>query len=220
MKYFYICSWGGCGSTIITKYLKNFGVCFHIHSKRPPNNLTYVGNKLHHEIFTKDYVISDELKNINHTYIEWFSDEEIANEELNNNEYYVLFVFKNPIKSIYSRFLIPDHLNHIKCDHNIKIKDVIEKKNDLYGIKEFYANYTKKNININYDIHCINYELFFDKIEEFNNYFGLDNKPELYPIKKETTYNYGYENELKQIYHNLIDEIESQDFITTIKKKI
>lgn len=35
-KVFYVCSSGGCGSTILFNYLKNFGNVYHIHDRYPP----------------------------------------------------------------------------------------------------------------------------------------------------------------------------------------
>jgi len=65
---YYICSFGGCGSTILFKYLSNFGNVYHIHDRYPPNKLKYVG--------------------CNHTdedvYSEWFNNVEINNNEINN----------------------------------------------------------------------------------------------------------------------------------------
>ena len=42
MRIFYVCSYGGCGSTMLSNYLKNFGIVYHIHSINPPNHLTGV----------------------------------------------------------------------------------------------------------------------------------------------------------------------------------
>ena len=42
-KIFYICSYGGSGSTMLANYLSNFGKVFHIHSRYPPKKLTYTG---------------------------------------------------------------------------------------------------------------------------------------------------------------------------------
>ena len=42
---YYICSSGGCGSTILFNYLSNFGNVYHIHDRYPPNKLQYVGSK-------------------------------------------------------------------------------------------------------------------------------------------------------------------------------
>jgi len=38
---YYICSYGGSGSTILFNYLSHFGNVYHIHDRYPPNNLQY-----------------------------------------------------------------------------------------------------------------------------------------------------------------------------------
>ena len=45
MKVFYVCSWGGCGSKLLCRYLNNFGKAIHIHDPDPPDNLEYIGFK-------------------------------------------------------------------------------------------------------------------------------------------------------------------------------
>lgn len=35
---FYICSYGGCGSTVLFNYLSHFGNVYHIHDRYPPKN--------------------------------------------------------------------------------------------------------------------------------------------------------------------------------------
>ncbi len=45
MKIFYVCSWGGCGSKLLCRYLKNFDKAIHIHDPYPPNKLEYIGFK-------------------------------------------------------------------------------------------------------------------------------------------------------------------------------
>lgn len=45
MKIFYVCSWGGCGSKLLYRYLNKFGKAVHIHDPNPPNELEYIGYK-------------------------------------------------------------------------------------------------------------------------------------------------------------------------------
>ena len=47
MKTFYICSYGGSGSTILCKALSKYGESVHIHSRFPPNQLEFVGVRTH-----------------------------------------------------------------------------------------------------------------------------------------------------------------------------
>jgi len=83
---YYICSYGGSGSTVLSNYLSNFGNVYHIHDRYPPKKLTYIGQKN----TTKDI------------YNEWFNDVEIPKEELKN--YKIIFIYKHPIPVIFSRF--------------------------------------------------------------------------------------------------------------------
>ena len=76
---YYICSYGGCGSTILFNYLRNYGNVYHIHDRYPPNKLCYVGKENTHE----------------NIYNEWFNKEEINENDLCN--YKVIFIYRNPI---------------------------------------------------------------------------------------------------------------------------
>ena len=41
-------------------------------------------------------------------------------------------------------------MDHVQVDRNTELKDVLSKKKDLFGITEFYNNYTTKNEKRNY----------------------------------------------------------------------
>lgn len=204
-RVFYICSSGGCGSTVIFNYLANFGKVFHIHDRYPPEKLCYVGN---------DNSKID-------TYSEWFNTTEIPADQLNN--YTVIFVYRNPLDVIYSRFAtmngpnIP-HLQHIKCNNggNIHLKNVLIRKQDLYGLEEFYDNYTipKKR---NYNIYCVKYENFFDNISLFNHVLNVPDFPILYPKKREIKKNIHFVNQLVGIYFSLLVKMNNMSFIELIK---
>ena len=202
-QHYYICSYGGCGSKILVQYLSNFGNAYHIHSKIPPKKLTYIGT----------------INSNKNTYIEWFNDTEIKPELLEN--YKVIFLYKHPVKAIYSRFIIPEHLKNIQCNTNIKIKDVIDQVKDLYGINTFFYNYTipvhPKLEQRNYKIYCVKYEDFFDNILYFNQTLELPNDTTLYPIKKETERK--MDNEyyiLENVYHKLLYKMNNMHFITIV----
>ena len=165
---FYICSYGGSGSTMLTKYLRLFGNVEHIHSRTPPNHLTYVGSKNTHE----------------NVYHEWFNSVPIPHHEI--DKYTVIYIYRNPVDSILSRFYMKDHLKHIQCpNENTKIKDVLSTQSDLYHLEQFHTHYTKPNQNRNYKIHCIKYENFFDNIAELNRFLKIPDIPALYPVKRE-----------------------------------
>jgi hypothetical protein len=203
-KHFYVCSFGGCGSTMLFKYLSNFGKTYHIHSRYPPNELEYVGK----ENTTKDIIK------------EWFNGEKIQKENLEN--YKVIYIYRNPVSAIYSSFINTDypgyigacreHLRHIECKNNgdIYLSMITTQNKDLYEIESFYDNYTNEKIKRNYNIICVKYETLFDNISEFNKYVSIEDVKELYPIKKEKNrpkYFYEY---LTLLYKNLICKMDKK----------
>jgi len=201
-KKFYVCSYGGSGSKMLCSYLMNFGKVWHIHSRRPPNKLTNIGT-------------------IDNS--EWFNNQIL--DEQSRSETKVLFIYRNPVDAILSRFYGSKHLRNIQTDPNITMDDVVKRKKDLYGITEFFDNYTKLD-NKNYDIYCIKYEDFFDKIEELNELLGLSPTPNMYPIQRETKYLWGTTKSkrydlvepLKEVYAELIQEMEDMPFIKINKR--
>ena len=201
---FYVCSSGGCGSTIIFNYLNNFGNVYHIHDRYPPDKLCYTG-----KINTKEGV-----------YEEWFNKTEIPENKLSN--YRVIFIYRNPIDVIFSRFALPSgpnipHMKNIKCDYNgeIYFGDVLRTSKDLYKLEEFFDNYTLPKER-NYPIYCVKYEYFFNNIETFNNILGIPNIKSLYPIKSERKKKYTYVKNLTLIYYPLINKMNSMRFMEII----
>lgn len=201
---YYICSSGGCGSTIIFNYLKNFGNVYHIHDRYPPDELCYVGGE------NTDTPV----------YSEWFNKTKIPEDKLKS--YKVLFIYRHPIHVIFSRCAQPHgpniaHLQHIKCDNNgnIPFGNVIKSLKDLYGLEEFFDNYTipKKR---NYSIYCVKYEQFFNNISLFNKTLDIPDIKELYPKKNERIKNFTFVKELTIIYYNLINKMNSMAFIKII----
>jgi len=197
---YYVCSYGGCGSYMLCDYLRQFGKVEHIHSRSPPIHLEYIGAK----------------NTLNPVYGEWFNGISIPDNELTN--YKVIYLYKDPVKAIYSRFSNPDHLLHIQCDSTIKLDQVIKSNKDLYGLEEFFENYTKSNQNRNYHIYCVKYEDFWTHISEFNQQLGLPDIPALYPVKKETPIKEKekYNKALYKIYKSLIKKMDKMDFIQII----
>ena len=190
IKNFYVCSYGGCGSTMLQYALCNYGNVKHIHSKKPPDKLEYTGTE----------------KGGN-TYREWFNGITIPENELEN--YYVIYIYRNPSFSIPSRFTNPDHLEHIQTDKSIKLDDVLTSGKDLYKIREFYDNYMKVNKNRNYKIYCVKYEDIFDKQDELSDLLGIG---KLNMVNK--SFRKHSNKELDKIYFDLIEEMNQNNFIT------
>jgi hypothetical protein len=201
---FYICSSGGCGSTLLFKYLSQFGNSYHIHDKYPPDKLSYTGS-----------INTDEP-----VYEEWFNKTEIPLNKVPN--YKVIFIYRNPIDIIFSRFATLDgpnipHMQHIKCnnDGNIHFKDIIRTGRDLYDLELFFDNYTTLK-NRNYPIYCIKYEQFFNNISSFNKILNIPDIKTLYPTKYERKKQYTHVKELSIIYCHLINKMMKMRFIEII----
>jgi hypothetical protein len=201
---YYICSSGGCGSTILFNYLSRFGNVYHIHDRYPPKKLQYIGK----ENTTEDI------------YSEWFNNVDIPEDKLKN--YKVIFIYRHPIQVIFSRFAQTygpniNHLKNIKCDNNgnINFFDVIKTKRDLYKMEDFFDNYMKPT-NRNYEIIAVKYELFWSNISLFNKVIGIPDIKELYPIKEEKPKKFTYVKELTFIYSSLINKMNSLRFIELV----
>lgn len=188
-KCFYVCSYGGSGSKMLCSALESYGETKHIHSRKPPNNLEYIGNE----------------KGGN-TFFEWFNGVVIPEEKL--KYYYVIYIYRNPSFSIPSRFKTCTHLTHIQADKSIKVKDVLDSKKDLYKIREFYDNYTKPNEKRNYKIYCLKYEDIFDKQDELSKLLGIGKLNMVDKSSRKSS-----NKELDNIYGDLIAEMNKNEFI-------
>jgi hypothetical protein len=205
---YYICGSGGCGSTILSKYLHNFGNVYHIHDRYPPEKLCYVGK----ENTTEDI------------YSEWFNKTEIPLDKLNS--YKVIFIYRDPIHVIFSRCITPkgpniNHLRNIQCKNDglIGLGDVLNTGVDLYGLEEFFDNYTSPK-NRNYKIYAVKYEHLFKNISLFNKAIGIPDIKALYPIKYERKKQLTHLKELSTIYYRLIMKMRSMPYITIINPTI
>jgi hypothetical protein len=203
---YYICSSGGCGSTILFNYLSMFGNVYHIHDRYPPKKLQYVGKENTNEDI----------------YNEWFNNIEIPEDKLKN--YKVIFIYRHPIKIIFSRFAQSkgpniNHLQNIKCTNNgnINFFDVIKSGRDLYGIEDFFDNYIFKNQDRNYNIYAVKYELFWNNISLFNKIMEIPDIKDLYPSKQERLTSFTFVKELSYIYNSLINKMNKMNFIELIK---
>lgn len=188
-RYFYVCSYGGSGSTILADSLKKFGESFHVHSRNPPDILEYIGNS-----------------NGGNTYHEWFNGIPVPETEL--EKYTVIYVYRNPSISIPSRFWHRKHLQHIQTDESITIDDVKSSGGDLFKLKEFHHNYIKPNKNRNYKILCIKFDELFTRQDEISEILGIGklnivNKSQRLPDK-----------DLTAIYAELIQEMNDTDSIS------
>lgn len=206
-RHFYVCSYGGSGSTMLMKYLSHFGNSYHIHSRFPPRQLTYTGN----------------LHTDRPVHFESFNDVLIPEDEVGN--YTVIFIYRDPVKAIYSSFIDTtshpgyigcciDHLKHIGC-REIHLSEIAAKQTDLYGLEHFFEQYTTRLVSPprNYTIHCVKYEDFYENLSRFNEAIGIPDVPELYPEKREKTRPPYSKEILEKIYQPLKEKMREMAFI-------
>jgi hypothetical protein len=174
---------------MLTAALERYGRVFHVHTRFPPEKLQYIT-------------------------MEQFNGVEVPPEKLKN--YYVIYIYKNPVKAILSRFTGNPgynrrHLRHVGCNPRITVDAVINQSKDLYQLQQFYDNYTKPAPR-NYDVYCVKYEAIFERQAELSSVLHIG---PLNLVKKES--NRG-EMEAKHmqlytIYNDLIQQMAKNDFI-------
>jgi len=161
-RHFYVCSFGGCGSWVLSSYLKQFGVVHHVHSRNPP---PVAVTKVVGEHFTQDP--SPALHHV------------------------VIYLYRDPVSSLLSvkrRFPLVDHFKNIGApDPTVSLETLADSRQDLIGLTDFFRNYTTPSSQRKYPIYCVKYELLFDNFHTLNYALGLIDYPKLYPRKKETT---------------------------------
>lgn len=214
-RLFYICSYGGCGSFMLFGYLSNFGTTFHIHCRNMPDVLKKIDstNRIQH------YTYEDN----------WDNHKPVEEDKI--KDYKVIYIYRDPIKAMYSvarRFPFHLHMKSIQCmvttktlmkplnkrrftvrHVDLSIHDFKRGKRDICGLENFFDNYTQKR-NRNYNIYCIKYENFFEDIKNFNDTLEVEDVEELYPVKKENIVDYENYEELKSnIYKNLFTKINN-----------
>jgi FkbM family methyltransferase len=225
-KTFLVCSYGGCGSKMVCKALEKFGKVYHIHSRKPPEKLEYSAGapEVNGQI---DIARHNREINDKNTYFEWFSGIEMSDKERKNC--YVIYLYRNPIETIFSRFIYnyvgldnvtncESHLQHIQIDKKTTIKEVITQNKDLYGLIEFYNNYTKFNQNRNYKVYAVKFEEIFEKQHELSRSLEIGNLNllEKEPTVKMDSNKLELVEKLNIIYKDLLEEMNNNDFLRII----
>ena len=202
---FYVCSFGGCGSRMLCVYLGFFGVVRHIHSRAPP---------------------AGDLRapyNVDGAH-EWFNPATPAPAGT-----VVIYLYRDPIRAIMSRFVVGDdptrsnrpHLRNIQCQRDdISLAEVIHGGRDFYGLEQFHDNYTLAAAapSRKYAIVCVKYETLWENIAEFNRAVGIPNRPNCYQPRKETAHGLAAADEatLRGIYGGLIKKMSDMPPILVI----
>lgn len=148
-RIFYVCSYGGTGSKMLTNFLKHFGKVIHIHNRSPPNQLCY----------TKKVGGGYDGKFVRHR--------KILNKNL-RKQVTVIYLFRDPTEAQISRW----GLNHWR---NIGIpltsrneralshpQRYIENNKNILKYEEFHDNYMTSTPT-DYTIYAINYHKIFQQ---------------------------------------------------------
>ena len=137
-RVFYVCSYGGSGSYMLSRFLDAYGLCIHIHSRKPPELLKVI------------------------------CEEQFCGESLDEEEALkitVIFIYKNPTNAQLSRWS-KSHFKNIGIELDILMEDYVTRGEDLLKYEEFFDNYVNKRINRNYQITTINYHKLWDNLPE------------------------------------------------------
>jgi hypothetical protein len=177
---FYVCTYGGSGSTAFCKYLGQFAKrVYHVHSKMPPTTLKQVN------LFNEHFTEADaDPKNIK-----------------------CIFLYRDPTAAVLSRFSVKNHLRNIECDENVTVAQVAEQKKDLYGINEFFYNYLEAPRN--YPVLFVKYEALFTSMDLVHQYLNIPSTLRIDPLVKiETVRESAYEPQLKEVYAPLVSQMQ------------
>lgn len=195
-KNIFICSYGGCGTVILRNTLQKLGYTVHaLHSRNPPIKLEYFGKN-----------------NGGKAHCLHFNGIPIPDNLLEN--YTVIYIYKNPINAIYSRFMRSVHLRYIQAKKEYTFQQLIDAKSDIFGLEEFFDNYFTPNPERNYKIYCIKYEEMFDHFQEISEKLNLIEPLNI--TKKETVRDQVEIDTLTQIYQPLIDKMKTKKFLEII----
>jgi len=197
---FYVCSYGGSGSKMLWQWLRKYGRSLHIHSRKPPQDIEKVGG---------------------HVYHEWFNGIPVESPE----NYTVLYIYRDPIDAILSRFNILPHLVHVQVPKKYCRMKVLEHSyidEDLYGLEEFFDNYTDESVERSYDIIAVKYETFFENIDSLKEILNLPSIGVPDPVRMERTKNPPADliERLEKKYKGLREKMAQMPPVKVIRKKV
>ena len=222
-KIYYVCSFGGCVSKYINNRLQLTGHSYHIHSRYPPEYIEYVGRSTYMTGRSGD---------------EHFNGKRVSEHDAKRST--VIYLFRDPRYAIMSRFQrdinkpMTDHpkhmghwahMHHIQCpDDTVSLQDIKKTGEDLYKLKEFHDNYTKPQVKRNYPVLCVNVDKLLvlpgrEKVQQqFKSKLNLPSDLEFKSKRSVQDYynkihRYTF---LKDVYHDMIQEIEKSPAIYTV----
>tara|TARA_A100001037_G_scaffold287811_1_gene297748 strand:- start:975 stop:1538 length:564 start_codon:yes stop_codon:yes gene_type:complete len=144
---FYVCSYGGCGSTVLTNSLRHHGHAYHIHDRNPPRELRLPEG-------------------------EQFGETIDPNPDLAR----VIFIYSRPEYSQATSCAWGiQHWRNIGVQHPETIqqdrKKYAEENIDRIGLEEFFNNYLHKPRT--YRVLYVNYHYLWQYEEEFWRFLGV-----------------------------------------------
>lgn len=146
MKTFYVCSYGGSGSWLLVNHLKQFGKAHHVHTRKPPEQLSEVKG----EHFT-----TKQLSDI--------------------TGHYVIYIYSEPEYSMHcQQSFSGGHWRNIGVDPDL-IQDretYIKNNQDLIKYEQFFDNYHNLE-NKNYNILFIRFEKIWDNLDAISNHLDV-----------------------------------------------
>jgi len=144
---YYVCSFGGSGSTMLCRFLMHYSsYVFHIHDRNPPtvlSELEWLPGRSEYS-FKKDSPVSDPGK------------------------YKVIFIYRNPVEACASRYE-KEHLVNLEADYKnapASLDEYAKKGIDRIRYEEYLDHYTDEKVKRNYDMICINYDILWDHLAE------------------------------------------------------
>lgn len=209
MREFYVCSYGGCGSKMLVKFLSEYGNAYHIHDRWPPKQLTHTKIKKHSDLILDEH--------------EWNIARTFTDEKNDNPEAKVIFIYSYPEFSLttscawsklhWDNIGITDisKLTYNNGDTPISKDDYLKQSADNAYYIEFYENYMRGNVD--YDIIAINFHKIWDNIPTLENILKIDFKDFPEPNKNKIE----RELELMNVYKNLRKEMDDLPGVHIVK---
>ncbi len=197
-KTYFICSYGGSGSKMLTGFIRNYYEALHVHDRCPPDELTMPGK------FNKIKI-----------------ENTFGKEKVDPNLYRVIFIFRSPIDAYLSRGSSLQHCKNIDGYYRNHIKDrltYVKSGVDIMRYNEHFHNYAVRG-NKKYDIICINYHKIWENLEEILTVLEIPlSEIKNFPPKrvKEKQVDAEILTGLNYMYHDLLEKIKQMPAIKIV----
>jgi hypothetical protein len=190
-KHFYICSYGGSGSWLLFNFLKNHGLCYHIHCRNLPLNETRVIKALPpSEEYVFDYNITPPKANV-----------------------FFIFIYARPQYSIMSsRSYSPQHFSNIECQYPINLIpkkriDYFNLKEDLVNYEQFWENYVFHTSS--FPVLCLNFHYLWDNLKALCDFCEIDREHiNAFPKKRQPSHKNIIPEDVNSIFTSLNNKID------------